>query len=70
MMGKGTKIPIAFTKDADAKDIADAIGAFVEKYDSHVISEITNSEEYFTEKNSDDITKRKSERSKRNSDSG
>lgn len=43
MMGKGKRIPIAFTKDADAKDNADAIGEFIEKYDSQVNSEIINS---------------------------
>lgn len=70
MMEKGKRIPIAFTKDVDPKDLSDAIGEFIEKYDSQAGSEATNSEEYSTEKKSDDITKRKSECSKRNSDSG
>ena len=70
MTEKGKRIPISFTKDADPKDLSDAIGEFIEKYDAQVGSEITNSEEYSTEKNSDDIAKRTIERSKCNSDSG
>ena len=64
MMEEGKMIPIAFTKDADAKDIADAIGEFIEKYDSQVNSEIINSK-----KTEEDVTKRKPERSKCNGDS-
>lgn len=63
--GIGKRIPITFTKDADPKDLSDAIGEFIEKYDSQVGLEIT-----YSRKINEDVAKRKSERSKRNSDSG
>jgi len=62
--GIGKRIPIAFTKDADSRDISDAIGEFIEQYESQVNSEITNSR-----KTNEDVSKRKPERSKCNGDS-
>ena len=66
--GIGKRIPIAFTKDADPKDLSDAIDEFIEKYESQVSSKRTNSGEYSTEKTNDNITKSTIECSKRKGD--
>ena len=53
--GIGKRIPIAFTKDADPKDLSDAIDEFIEKYESRVSSKRSNSGEYSTENTNDNL---------------
>ena len=54
--GIGKRIPIAFTKDADSRDISDAIGEFIEQYESQVELQKSDSEGSITEKNDQEIT--------------